>query len=81
MPRLDRDTVNTIRLIYLNFKRGAELREEDVDEMLRSQGVILSKNALRCLGRDSHRGRPITPPELLALVRAWADMPPDDPEQ
>jgi hypothetical protein len=30
-------------------------------------------------GRDSDRARSITADELLALVRAWADLPEDAP--
>ena len=66
----DRDL---LRRSYLAFCAGAGLWPDDVDRLLRSRGVVLSRNRLRELGRDSDRGLPITAQELWTLISAWAD--------
>ncbi len=63
---------NFLRLTYLAFKSGANLRTEDVRRLLAERGVSISNNRLRELGRDSDRGVPITAAELYELISAWA---------
>ena len=64
--------------IYRAFKYGARLHKADVDRLLRSRGIEVSRNRLYEFGRNSDRGGMMTMEELYHIISAWADEQRED---
>lgn len=62
-----------IRRLYVLWKAGAGLRQDDIERLAMAAGLALSRNALRELGRRSDRGASIAGHEFEAILRAWTD--------
>ena len=58
--------------VFNLWRGGADLHREDIEALAAKAGLNIAPGRLRNLGQASERNQPITPHELLALMRAWS---------